>query len=654
MATNFFERQDEARTSTYWLVFYFILAVIAIIISSYFVISYSLQLGGYDFSNNQVVLFTAVTLFTILLVGGGSVFKILQLRGGGERIAERLGGKRIHYDSGDLKEKRLINVVQEMSIASGISAPPVYLLDESGINAFAAGYSPNDAVIGVTRGAAERLSRAELQGVIAHEFSHILNGDMRLNIRLIGVVHGILVLGILGYYLFYMSILSGDRHSRRNNASLPLALLGLGLLVVGYVGTFFGNLIKSAVNRQREYLADASAVQFTRNPDGLAGALMTIGGYDESSTVTNENADEVSHMFFSRAFSDFRMLFSTHPPLKERIKALKPEWEGPFPEPEEVTRQQMKRELESADAAGVSGLAGGEASGETGEDGTRSFGQDQVERIGQPEAGHLAYARRIMNELPRPLFQAIHTPYEARGIVYALLVHPNEHDREKQFRILEEQEGSTLVTRVKLFTTHLDETTEEFRLPLLELAMQELRSMSEEQTSSFLNICDKLVHADDQVELFEWCIFTSVKNVLTEADQQRSEGRQNRSIEDAKPALEDLLSHLAAVGHREEGQAINALRRARRELGVDTFGDVSLSDPSLKSLREAVDTLQHLKEKEREQVVRACVACAESDGQVTVSEGELVRAICAILQCPMPPILSEDPSNSENDQGVET
>ena len=322
MATDFFERQDIARRNTSRLVLLFVLAVLAIMLSIDLLLAATMgylsrdpATGAIDWSlAGDLQLVGIAVVGTLVVVGGGTLFKIAQLRGGGRVIVEELGGRRLNPDTSVPAERQFLNVVEEMVIASGTPAPPVYLLDEEeGINAFAAGFTINDAVIGVTRGAVERLPRDELQGVIAHEFSHILNGDMRLNIRLIGLLNGILIIGILGYFMLRVAAFSGSRHRRssRDSSPLPMLALGAGLLVVGFLGTFFGNLIKAGVSRQREFLVDASAVQFTRQPAGIAGALKRIGGFLRGSTVQSPNAPEASHMFFGRATSGLKALFMT-------------------------------------------------------------------------------------------------------------------------------------------------------------------------------------------------------------------------------------------------------------------------------------------------------------------------------------------------------
>ncbi|MCX7701923.1 MAG: M48 family metallopeptidase, partial [Gemmataceae bacterium] len=343
---NFFEHQQLARQRTKYLVFLYGIAVAGTVLLTYFVVwaifylptldperlktASGLSVSGIPLSELfEPQLFLLVTGTTVLLIGGMTALKLSELSSGGKAVAEMLGGRLVTTPTSDFHEKRLLNVVEEMAIASGIPVPPVYVLDgEGGINAFAAGYAPDQAVIGVSRGALEYLNRDELQGVIAHEFSHILNGDMRLNIRLIAIIFGIMGLAAFG------SILLRTR-SRNDKGAGQIILLGLGLYLLGIVGAFVGNIIKAMVSRQREFLADASAVQFTRNPDGIGGALKKIGGLKDGAAIRNEHAPEAAHMFFADALSRLTDLFATHPPLPERIRRIDPKWDGTFPK---VTR----------------------------------------------------------------------------------------------------------------------------------------------------------------------------------------------------------------------------------------------------------------------------------------------------------------------------
>jgi len=316
---DFFESQDSARRNTGRLILLFGLAVISLILITNFLVMLIFGFLSTEMTsvgaltpwqfNWQVFAMVGVLVAAVIILG--SLYKIVSLSGGGARVAEMMNGRLLVAGTGDLLERRLMNVVEEIAIASGTPVPPVYVLEEAGINAFAAGYSPSDAVIGVTRGAIETLNREQLQGVIAHEFSHILHGDMRINIRLIGILHGIMVLGIIGYYL-----MRGSSVRSRSKDSGGVVMLGLGLLVIGYVGTFFGNLIKAAVSRQREFLADASAVQFTRNPQGIAKALMRIGQHSQRSYMAHPSSREISHALFEEGtHSALSGLYATHPPL---------------------------------------------------------------------------------------------------------------------------------------------------------------------------------------------------------------------------------------------------------------------------------------------------------------------------------------------------
>jgi Zn-dependent protease with chaperone function len=329
---NFFEAQDRARRSTRRLVVLYLLATASIIVGVTLIIT--LALAGFSSSTGgsallplieqQAPLIAGVAILTTLVIAGATLFKTSMLSAGGGRVARDLGGTLISTDVQDPLRQRLRNVVEEIAIASGVPVPEIYVLEqENGINAFAAGFAPADAAIAVTRGTLELLDRDELQGVIAHEFSHILNGDMRLNIRLMGVLFGIMVLGLIGRIVLRGGRYSAFAASRRNRGAPAVLIIGLGLTILGAIGVFFARVIKASVSRQREYLADASAVQFTRQTAGLANALKKIGGYDAGSYLQAADPEEVSHMLFGTG-SRLSGLFATHPPLTDRIQALDP------------------------------------------------------------------------------------------------------------------------------------------------------------------------------------------------------------------------------------------------------------------------------------------------------------------------------------------
>ena len=645
MATDFFERQDVARRNTTRLVILFALAVLALIVSIDLLLAATMgylgrnpETGAIDWALAADPQVLSLAVFgTLLVAGGGTLFKISQLRGGGQVVAEQLGGRLINPDSAVPSEQQLLNVVQEMAIASGAPTPPVYLLDhEPGINAFAAGFTPSDAVIGVTRGAAEGMTRDELQGVIAHEFSHILNGDMRLNIRLIGLLHGILIIGILGYFVLRMGAFSGGgrSRSRQEGSPLPLLALGAGLMAVGLFGMLFGNLIKAAVSRQREFLADASAVQFTRQPAGLAGALKRIGGAITGSAVQSPNAPEASHMFFGRATSGFSGLFSTHPPLAERIRRIDPSWDGTLAEGPPVASTQPS-------AAGVAAFSGGAAGGAVSAGSAVSAGPPTVDQVGQPAGeAHLQYAARLVKSLPAQLVSAAHEPYGARALVYALLLDHEAAPRQRQLVHLKGA-ADTGVYEETLRLMPLVETLDmRARLPLLDISLPALRSLIPAQYDLFKRNVAALVQADDEIDLFEWSLHRILLHELEAHFVKRGPPRvRHRTLASVRAHSELLLSMLAYAGHRDLESARHGFEQAKRSLELPDARLRPVDDLQFTALDAALAALEEAAPKVKRQVLRAAVACIAADRTVTATEAELLRAMSASLGCPMPPLL---------------
>ena len=633
MATDFFERQDAARRNTTRLVILFALAVLTLIVSIDLLLAATMgylgrdpQTGTIDWTlaaDPQVV--SLAVIGTLIVVGGGSLFKIAQLRGGGSVIAEELGGRRLNPDSPVPSEQQVLNVVQEIAIASGTPTPAVYLLDnEPGINAFAAGFTPSDAVIGVTRGTVERLTRDELQGVIAHEFSHILNGDMRLNIRLIGLLHGILIIGMLGYFLLRMTAFSGYRRrsSRQEGSALPMLALGAGLMAVGFFGTLFGNLIKAAVSRQREFLADASAVQFTRQPEGIAGALRKIGGAAAGSGIQSPNAPEASHMFFGRATFGLSGLFSTHPPLAERIRRIDPSWDGTLPEAPPLTSPQTS-------TAGVASLTGSSA----GEPGI-------MDQVGQPSEAHLRYAVRLLDSLPAPLVSAAHEPYGARAVVYALLLDREVGLRERQLAHLAAAADQGVYAETLRLVPMIQGIDMQTRLPLLDITLPALRGLTAAQYRLFKENVTALAHVDNAIDLFEWSLHRILLHDLESQYTPRTPPRvRHRTLASVRPHSEILLSTLAYAGHEDLESARRAFEQARQSLELPTARLRPVDDIQLEALDAALAALEESAPQVKRQVLRAAVACIATDRTVTATEGELLRAIAASLGCPMPPLL---------------
>ena len=346
---SFLQYQEQARKRTKWLVLLYALCLCCIVAVFYFIpvgtMWWAATNGGRYVSpaeanailwQPQILLWVVGIVGTI--VGVASLGKTVQLSAGGAKVAESLGGRRVLPNTRDRAERRLLNVVEEMAIASRIAIPAVYVLDkEPGINAFAAGYSPSDASVTVTAGALEHFNREELQAVVGHEFSHILNGDMRLNIRLIATIFGIICIAVLGRIVarvgWEVLRTTRPRRSKDDNSGvaigLGIAAIGLAVWLIGSVGVFFGRLLQATISRQREWLADASSVQFTRNPHGMAAALKVIGASANHGLVQNPKAAEISHMFFASGFAG---LFATHPPLEARIARYDPDFRGDYGE----------------------------------------------------------------------------------------------------------------------------------------------------------------------------------------------------------------------------------------------------------------------------------------------------------------------------------
>jgi Zn-dependent protease with chaperone function len=647
MATDFFERQDVARRNTTRLVILFVLAVLALIVSIDLLLAATMgylgrnpETGAVDWTLAVDPRVLSLAVFgTLIVAGGGTLFKIAQLRGGGQVVAEQLGGRLLNPDSAVPSEQQLLNVVQEMAIASGAPTPPVYLLDnEAGINAFAAGFTPSDAVIGVTRGAADAFTRDELQGVIAHEFSHILNGDMRLNIRLIGLLHGILIIGILGYFVLRMAAFSGGgrRSSRQEGSPLPLMALGAGLMAVGLFGMLFGNLIKAAVSRQREFLADASAVQFTRQPAGIADALKRIGGAMTGSGIQSPNAPEASHMFFGRATSGLSGLFSTHPPLADRIRRIDPSWDGALPEGPPAGGAQPSVAGAAAFAGGAVSAASAVSAGSA-----APAGVPTVDQVGQPAGeAHLQYAARLVKNLPAPLVSASHEPYGARALVYALLLDHEAVPRQRQLAHLKEAADPGVYEETLRLMPLVEQLDMRARLPLLDMSLPALRSLIPAQYGLFKQNVAALVQADNQIDLFEWSLHRILLHDLESHFVKRRPPRvRHRTLVSVRDHCELLLSMLAYAGHRDLESARHGFEQAKRVLGLPDVRLRSTDDLRFTALDAALAAVEESAPKVKRQLLRAAVACIAADRTVTATEAELLRAMSASLGCPMPPLL---------------
>ncbi len=649
MSTDFFQRQSDARRSTVWLVTMFCLAVIAIVGSVVAVTAIGVQTQmrepGQSLSSHpeQVLIPAAAGALALLLIIGGTLYKVFTLRaGGGTRVAESLGGRRLFPDTTDRTERKLLNVVEEMAIASGTPVPPVFLLDESGINAFAAGYSPSDAVLGVTRGCAQQLTRDELQGVMAHEFSHILNGDMRTGIRLIGILHGILLIGLTGQLIFRMLFYTGAGRSRRsrngdNNGGqvmIVILAIGIALIVLGFIGTFFGNLIKAAVSRQREYLADASAVQFTRNPAGIAGALKRIGAASSGSRLQAAGAAEASHMYFAQGvWEGISGLWATHPPLAKRIRAIEPNWNGEFPS------EMVTAAVVPDGAAGFAGPSDSYVAASKAPEVPVSVMDHAIDQVGEPTTAHRHYAATLLAEMPDVILQTARQPYGARAVVYALLMDREPTVRAGQLRMLQKNAPADVVKLTHALQPTIDALDVKARLPLVDLALPALRAMCQSQYAEFRKCFVELAKADQQIDLFEWMLSqVLMRHLSTQFESIRAPRVQYYGLQQLGKECSILLSTIARAGNSEAAAKV-AFEQGARQLPELTLEVQPKSSTALDDLRDVLATLTRVSIKHRGRLVDACAAAICADQHVTWQEAELLRGISDLLDCPMPPLL---------------
>ena len=649
---DFFERQDQARRNTKLLVVYFVIGVAMLIVAVYaalvgiFAGLASSEHHGYSEQAQLVLwnprLFFGAVVGTLAVIGVGSAFKTMELAQGGSAVATMLGGRLVSPTTTDSDERKLRNVVEEMALAAGLPVPQIYLLpEEKGINAFAAGHSTSDAVVAVTAGAMRLLTRDELQGVIGHEFSHVLNGDMRLNLRLMGIIFGILCLAVIGRILL-------QTRGRRN----PLPLLGLALLLVGWIGVLFGRLIQAAVSRQREFLADASSVQFTRNPAGLAGALKKIGGLGYGSKLKAAHADEASHMFFGNGMGEsFLHLMDTHPPLAERIRAIDPSFDGKFPP---VSTAEVERPAQRVAPPplrppipfpfpGVPRAQGGMAALALPVVATQAV----MANMGTPTSAHLRYAEGLRVAIPASLRTAAGEGLGASTLVYALLLSDDEAARRKQLDELAAATSAAVCQETLRVWPDVQAVATHAKLPLVDLALPGLRHLSPSQFQQFRTAVQKLVESDGEIDLFEYVL---QKIVLRHLEPYFSQARKPAIQYYAlKPLAGDcavLLSALAYLGQEEPDKIQFAFQRGAQLLSYAAQVELRLlpeEQCELAQVDAALNRLCQAVPQIKKNVLNAGAQTVAADGVIEGMEAELLRAIADTLDCPIPPFIPANP-----------
>jgi Zn-dependent protease with chaperone function len=677
---NFFEHQEQAKRQSRRLFVVFAIAVIAIVLMVDLLVAFGIIYLGATQSNmaqfnflsgdwlqQNAGLMMASTFITSGFIGASSLYKTARLGLGGATVAKDMGGTLITADVRDPLRKRLYNVVEEMCIASGLPMPEVYVLEEeAAINAFAAGTQPSNAIVAVTRGALEQFDRDELQGVIAHEFSHILNGDMRINIRFMGVLFGILIISLIGRTLLRSSRSARFSSSRNNNGASAIVLMGGALAVIGYIGLTMGRLIKAAVSRQREFLADASAVEFTRQTDGIKMALMKIAAAKNSSVLQASDAEEVSHMLFSKGQRNFANAFATHPPLPERLVALDPQFkEGDieklaFDLAENAKRvakkaeQELEREQKASEQAEKDGGVG------------RALGGLGVllpgaisDAVGNPVMEHIMYAEVLRQHMPQHLLDAAHDQdKDVLHLTLALLLHPEAAQYEKQLAILAKQMGADRAAKVREYFLEIQQKNDQFRLPLLDLAFPALKRRSREELQYLRDLIDKIIHTDNKIEPFEYALSRVLASHLADVWMPYAQGKAQK-----KPLqLQAAIQHLFAVVSLE-GSHQNDTNEMAYQRGIKFFIEhentnkllkhfnqdelLKYQDPDknwISTLDQGLLNLDAMPLGIKRVIIEALAIVIGFDDEVSQTESELLRAICSTLHCPMPPILKTQSS----------
>lgn len=603
--TNFFERQRQARRLTWLLGLVFMIAFVAIIL---FTAAWSSILFEIPFKTVMPIASIAVLVIVII----ATLYRALTLMTGGAKVAMQLGATRLPEETSDTKIKRLRNVVEEIAIASSTPVPDVFILEESGINAFASGYSTADAAITVTRGALNALNRDELQAVIAHEFSHITNGDMRLSTQLVSALFGISVIGLIGMRILRMRL--------RGKNSGGIYIFAFGLIVIGYAGLFANRIIKACINRQREYLADASAVQFTRQNVGLAGALKKIAGVSAGSIIRNEEASEFSHMFFSQGFS-FASLFATHPPILTRIQLLDPQFKL---EAMTSLRQQWLQNPPDGEAEDLAlGLAARVAAPDDDDDYHR--------------------AQLIIDELPPSLLRASRNYYGVIPLLFGLVYSEDPAVRAKQQTLISSRHSKKTLENTEALLIDIQELNRSQRLPLAILAFPALRQYPKDKLDKLIETLNLLVNADERVSLFEY-LFTHLLSI-TVNDFLNPTGvlhEGQRTIKSNAIAVSTIIAVMASVG-RTSMTAANAAYQAGMAIALP---NANIPYEAITAYAKALDpawvALDGLNLAGKERLLEALVITLQHDNVITQEESDLLRAMAASLHIPLPMLSPEN------------
>lgn len=628
MSTDFFTSQDNARRQTGRLVFFFVAGMLATMASLWAVLAFALstRVGPEAWTNPMLPLGVVVVVGGI--VGVVTLFKLSQLSQGGEKIAQMLGGRRVDPVTRDAGERQLLNIVEEMSIASGVPVPPVYVMEDRSINAFAAGPDPSRSVIGVTRGLMDNLSRDEIQGVVAHEYSHIFHGDTRINARTTAVIAGIMAVGTIGYLLFRFVGPSVARSSGRGKND-PGPAIGLGIIVVGLavwaigsLGMLFGRLIQAAISRQREFLADAAAVQYTRNPDGIAGALAKIRDH-YSGRIESPAASELNHFLFATSLNT---LFATHPPIDERIRRLAAM--GAVKTAAALASPATRTPARTSASAGTAAVAGGLPPL------PRRPAVQALGLAGTLEPEMVARSRAWLEGVPPELADAVHRASGARALCY--LIARRTEGAADAARLVERDDPEAARYFHTLGSVFARQSPVE-QLALADLSAPALHALGRQGYSRFRATLAEVMRSDRKMDLREWALAKSLERHVERRFVQGSAGAGGR-LSSMEPEARIVLAAIA-IGEHDPAERGEAFARGCRRLGIAPQPMPAESQLSLDALDGAVKRLATIRFADRERLLEASAAAALHDGDANANEFLVVRAVADALDVPVPALV---------------
>lgn len=648
---DFFEHQHQAKKKTKVLVFYFLLAVTLIIsVINMVVFHLGNQTGQFQLSFKQYLTSPAFAFISLGVIGViilGSLIRGFQIRGGGQAVAQMVNARPVNMNSKDRLERRLINVVEEMSIASGTPIPRLYIMDdEMGMNAFVAGLVPSDTVMVVTKGLLENLNRQELQGVVAHEYSHIFNSDMTLNVRLIAILGGILAIGQLGYFMLRSMRFSGSRRSSSSgNNQLGLVIFGgaVALLVVGYIGLFFGRLIKAAISRQREFLADASAVQYSRDSMGIANALYRIKTNGKGSLLDSSHAEDMSHMCFGNALKlkAFSGMLATHPPIDERIKTLVPGYKPPSSQrqtkqqTEETSAQSFTHETASSftdtSTSGTSPTSTNKS--QSSEDALEIISsKNLMDSAGKLVPEQLEQAEIIYRSIPEELIDAAHTDKMSDLVILSLILVSSAGEQNKLIGLIKERLSENQIKTITKLNSYTQKLSDELQLPLIELCIPTLKLQKRETKTNLLACASLLMEADHTINPFEFFLYALLRKNLSDKDAVFETGTYKKY----KPVIQDifyLLSLQVQANADTDSAMLNSVMKTFEPGWQDSK---HLPEYDAAKLHKSLNRLNRLSPLLKRPLMESLVDLGLEDGKIQRSELELIRVTSIYLECPLP------------------